>query len=133
MYAIHNKDIDRVRRACGVNRKEAAELLMRYGGKPERVMTEHFGAARVYVEPLSVRDPLEDARRAKDRIVSFCLNARLSVVKDARRVVSVPLLPAIVTALAVAPAAVLLLLTALLAGCRFAVEEGDGQPDVAEA
>ena len=55
------------------------------------------------------------------------------MIRDARRVVSVPLLPAILTALAVAPAAVLTVLMALLAGCSFSVSSEDGQPDMAEA
>ena len=127
---LHYKDIERVRRACGVDRSEAARLLTVYGGKPERVMMEHFGAVRVYVEPISVRDPLAEAREARNRIVSACLNARLTVRQGCRTVASLPLLPALLTALAVAPAAAAVVLMALLAGYRFGVNRG-GEFDIA--
>ena len=124
-FLHYRKDIDRVRRACGVDRNEAVRLLALYGGKPERVMMEHFGAVRVYVEPVSVRDPLAEARAARNRIVSACLNARLTVTQGCRAVASLPLLPALLTALAVAPAAAVLMLMALLAGYRFGVNRAE--------
>lgn len=65
------KDIERVCRLGQVSRIKAIELLRRYGGKPERVMTEHFGRARVYIEPLCVCDiKAEQTQRLKHAAVA---------------------------------------------------------------
>ena len=56
MLSWTDKDIDRVTRATGLGRDEAASLLERYQGKPDLVLEKVFGVTRIYAEPVKVED-----------------------------------------------------------------------------
>ena len=131
MFDFQAKDIDRVCRLGNVSRTKAIELLRRYGGKPERVMTEHFGRARLYIEPIAVRDPAEERRDAVRRVWKRVSARRLTLSSRGGRVVfSAPLWPAVAAAVATAPFSAAAALGAMAAGYRFSTrpagEDADG-------
>ena len=128
MFDFQSQDIDRVCRLGHVSRTHAVELLRRYGGKPDRVMTEHFGRARLYIEPLSVRDPAEARREALRQAMKRMTARRLIMSNRAGCIViNMPLWPAVVVGALTTPFSVAAALGAVAAGCRFStqMEEND--------
>ena len=64
MTAYTNKDIERVMRVSKLDRDGAEALLQRYGGRPERAISEGLGYEIVCVEPEAVVDrPLNPVQR----------------------------------------------------------------------
>ena len=123
MLDFQIQDIERVCRLGNVSRIHAIELLRRYGGKPDRVMTEHFGRARLYIEPLSVRDPAE-ARREALRQAMKRMTARRLIMSNREGCVvfNVPLWPAVAVGAMTAPFSAAAALGAVAAGCRFSAQ-----------
>ena len=113
MASYNGKDIDRVCRASGMSRAQADALLRQYDGRPDRVLEEKCGAVRVYVEPERVAVPENGLRAAWERATGFCEHAWRQLARVGSRLVSAPMLPVILLALATAPAALLLGLAAL--------------------
>ena len=131
MFDFQARDIDRVCRLGNVSRTKAIELLRRYGGKPERVMTEHFGRTRLYIEPVAVRDPAEERRDAVRRVWKRVSARRLTLSsREGRVVFSAPLWPAVTAAVATAPFSAAAALGAMAAGYRVSTrpagEDADG-------
>ena len=136
MFDFQARDIDRVCRLGNVSCTKAIELLRRYGGKPERVMTEHFGRTRLYIEPIAVRDPAEERRDAVRRVWKRVSARRLTLSSRGGRVVfSAPLWLAVAAAAATAPFSAAAALGAMAAGYRFSTrpagEDAGGCPDMA--
>lgn len=128
MAEFQNKDIERVCRLGGVSRLKAVELLRRHGGKPERVMIEHFGRARVYVEPLCIQDARADWRDAMSRAGQRLASCRLTVNgRMGLPVFSAPLWPTLAVGVLTAPFSVAAVLGIWAAGCRFSVDWGNGE------
>lgn len=134
MFDFQARDIERVCRLGNVSRTKAIELLRRYGGRPERVMTEHFGRARLYIEPLAVRDPAEERRDAVRRVWKRVSARRLTMSsREGRVVFSVPLWPAVAAAAAIAPFSAAAALGAMAAGYRFSTQaNGAGESGCAD-
>lgn len=127
------KDIERVCRLGQVSCVKAIELLRRYGGKPERVMMEHFGRARVYAEPLCVRD-VKTERTQKLKCAARRLMTRRVILTSRTGIVlfSAPLWPTLAAAAVTMPFSAVVLGSAILAGCRFSVDGHQGAcPDMA--
>ena len=129
MISYSRKDVERVRRAAGVSAAQARSLLRQYGGRADRVMEEQFGAVRVYVDPVSVREPYEGVRRALGGAAQFCRRARLRISRRGQTLAVFPLLPALLIAVLTAPASILLALCALFMSCRFSVCSAGGGAD----
>ncbi len=134
MFDFQAKDIERVCRLGNVSRTKAVELLRRYGGRPERVLTEHFGRARLYIEPIAVRDPAGERRDAVRRVWRRVSARRLTVSsREGRVVFSVPLWQAVAAATVTVPFSAAAALGAMAAGYRFGIRtDGSGDcPDMA--
>lgn len=133
MFDFQAKDIERVCRLGHVSRTKAVELLRRYGGKPERVMTEHFGRARLYIEPIAVRDPKKERCEAARRVWRRVAARRLAMIsREGQIVFDVPLVPAAAAAAVTAPFSAAAALGAMAAGYRFSVRtDGDDCPNMA--
>ena len=133
MFDFQAKDIERVCRLGNVSRTKATELLRRYGGKPERVMTEHFGRVRLYIEPIAVCDPQEERRKAARRVWRRVAARRLTMTsREGQIVFDVPLVPAVAAAAVTAPFSAAAALGAMAAGYRFSVRmNGDDCPNMA--
>lgn len=131
MFNYQLKDIERVCRLGNVSRTKAIELLRRYGGRPERVLTEHFGRMRLYIEPIAVRDPAEERREAIRRAWKRASARRLTLSsRESRIVFSAPLWPAVAAAAVTAPFSAAAALGAMAAGYRFSVrQDGAGEGD----
>ena len=131
MFNYQLKDIERVCRLGNVSRTKAIELLRRYGGRPERVLTEHFGRTRLYIEPIAVRDPAEERREAIRRVWKRVSARRLTLSsREGRIVFSAPLWPTVAAAGGTAPFSAAAALGAMAAGYRFSTrpagEDADG-------
>lgn len=117
------KDIERVCRLGQVSRIKAIELLRRYGGKPERVMTEHFGRARVYIEPLCVCDiKAEQTQRLKHAAVRLMTRRVIVTGRMGGVLFAAPLWPTLALAAVTMPFSAMLFGGAILAGCRFSLD-----------
>lgn len=100
MAPFNGKDIDRVCRASGMSRGRAEALLQQYGGRPDRVLEEHCGIARVYAQPERVAEPENALSAVWQGVTGFFGGAWQWLSEAGRRVVSSPILPVILLALA---------------------------------
>ncbi len=113
MASYNGKDIDRVCRAAGMSRARAEALLRQYDGRPDSVLEEKCGALRVYAEPERVEARENGWQTAWQGVCDFFCGAWGWIARTGQRLVSSPILPVVLLALACAPAAILLALASL--------------------